>query len=117
MEGWVSLQNESLLGLVCYNYFNAVVERDKLPQDWRWEEGGDDDEGELEQAGGKKKKRRKRRTGFGEGSGYFVDGRGEKVKGRVVFRVEDFEASPGGDGGGGGSISIIGTLLPEGSET
>lgn len=103
VEGHVSLQNESLLGLVCYNYFNAVIEKDKLPGDWRWV--GDDD-GEEEWRSHKRKRK------FGQGSGYFVDAQGAKVDGRVVFRVEDFEAtSPGGDGGGG-SVSIIGTLLP-----
>ncbi|KAI7438569.1 hypothetical protein KC368_g11975, partial [Hortaea werneckii] len=33
LEGYVNLQNESLLGLVCYNYFNAGIEWNRLPKD------------------------------------------------------------------------------------
>ena len=33
LAGVVSIQNPSLLGLICLNYFNAVVERSKLPKD------------------------------------------------------------------------------------
>ena len=99
LEGYVSLQNESVLGLVCYNYFNAVIEREKLPQDWEWIE-------DEEQAEAPKKKRKKAI----QGAGYWVDGRGNSVEGKLDFRVEDFEASPGSDTGAG-TVSILGTLL------
>jgi DNA-directed RNA polymerase I subunit RPA43 len=98
VEGWVGLQSESLLGLVCYNYFNAVVEREKLPGDWRWVDGGD--------LGGLKTVNRR---DIVEGGGYFVDGEGKKVQGKFTFRVEDFEVNAGTDGVGD-TISIIGTL-------
>ena len=102
LEGYVSLQNESILGLVCYNYFNAVIERDKLPKDWRWE--GDED------SSGKLKKKSKRNPT--EGGGFFVDGDGRKVEGRLIFQVEDFEATAGSDTGSG-TVSILGTMISE----
>lgn len=107
LEGYVSLQNEGILGLVCYNYFNAVIEREKLPEDWRWEEDGDDvsDKGQA-----------KRTSKAVAGAGYFVDGQGQKIEGRIVFRVEDFEATPGSDSSTG-TASILGTLKSEGEET
>nr|OQO15784.1 hypothetical protein B0A51_16304 [Rachicladosporium sp. CCFEE 5018] len=100
MEGFVNLQNESMLGLICYNYFNAGVERSRLPKDWRWVE----DESAADDAGAMA--RRGRRSA----AGYYVDGKGKKVEGRVVFRVKDFEASPGAETGGG-TINIYGTAL------
>ena len=93
LEGYVNLQNESLLGLVCYNYFNASIEWQRLPKEWRWVEDGSQSDARS-----------------GKGSGCWVDGSGEKVDGKVVFRVRDFEAAPGGENGMG-SINISGTLL------
>lgn len=100
MEGHVRLGNESMVGLVCYNYFNAVIERDKMPTGWSWVA---EDEEELEEQKG-------RRRALVESNGFFRDGEGKRVEGRLVFRVEDFEALVG-DGGGG--VSIMGTLLSE----
>ncbi|KAK3618422.1 hypothetical protein LTR56_024645 [Elasticomyces elasticus] len=94
LEGYVNLQNESLLGLVCYNYFNAAIERQRLPKDWRWQEDGS-------QSSVRSTK---------QGNGCWVDGSGEKVDAKVVFRVKDFEATAGGEGGAG-SMNILGTLL------
>lgn len=63
LEGDVNLQSESVLGLMCYNYFNAAIDREKLPADWTWD---------------------------GES---WVNGAGKQVDGRITFEVEDFEAS------------------------
>lgn len=98
LEGYVNLQNESLLGLICYNYYNAGIERQRLPKDWRWVA-----EVDAEGSG--------RRHGK-EGNGHWVDGSGKKVEGRLVFRVRDFEAAPGSETGAG-SVNIYGTLLSE----
>ena len=101
MEGYVRLGNESMIGLVCYNYFNAVIEREKMPQDWTWV--AEDEDSEIEEQKG-------RRRGVVESAGFFRDGQGKRVEGRLVFRVEDFDAL---QGDGGGSVSIMGTLLPD----
>ena len=61
LEGYVNVQNESILGLICYNYFNAGIERAKLPSDWSWQDEN------------------------------YVDGNGGVVEGKIVFRVDDFE--------------------------
>lgn len=101
-EGVVTVQNQSLLGLLCWNYFNAVVERGKLPEGWRWVDSGEKEDDEEEAW-------KKGREGAA-GVGYFVDGEGSKVEGRIVFDVEDFEASVAPDTGTG-TISIFGTML------
>ncbi|KAI7367930.1 hypothetical protein KC354_g3064 [Hortaea werneckii] len=102
LEGYVNLQNESLLGLVCYNYFNAGIEWNSLPKDWQWVS---DEEGALTGKGKGKKATQ-------EGEGHWVDAEGKKVDGRLIFRVKDFQATPGSEGGAG-SINIVGTLLSE----
>lgn len=98
LEGYVNVQNESMLGLVCYNYFNAMIERGKLPEDWKWV----DDAGE--QAQGQSKRKR-----VIQGAGHFENGAGEEVKEKLMFMVENFDASPGSDGSTG-TVSISATL-------
>ena len=105
LEGQVNIQNESMLGLVCYNYFNAVIARDKLPEDWKWVD--DEDETGGEQA-------RKRRGVHP--AGHFETGAGEEVEGTITFKVEDFDATPSSDGSPG-TVSIIGTLRLSREET
>lgn len=102
MEGFVNLQNESLLGLVCFNYFNAAIDRSRLPRDWQWISA------EIAEVGKGKK-------ALKEGEGYWANAEGERVEGRVVFRVRDFEATPGSELGAG-SINIQGSLLSEEDE-
>ena len=99
IEGHVSLQNESMLSLICYNYFNAVIPQKNLPKGWKWiEDGGEQEESVIRGSGD-----------FDDGQGHFVDKKGKAISGRIVFRVEDFDAVPGGDGQGG-AISILGTM-------
>lgn len=90
LEGVVTVQNESMLGLICYNYFNATIERRQLPDSWKWIDDVDEEEST---------------------SGHYEDGSGTIVSGRVSFNVRDFEATLGD--GGTGTINISGTLLDE----
>ena len=105
LEGFVNVQNESMVGLVCYNYFNAMIERDKLPKEWKWVDDGED--------GAQSQKQRKRAF---RGAGHYEDDAGREVEGKLVFKVEDFDASAGSDNGTG-TISIIGTLQFDGDST
>jgi DNA-directed RNA polymerase I subunit RPA43 len=101
LEGYVNLQNESILGLICYNYFNAGIERSRLPKDWQWiEDEAQEDSGEMS------------RRGRREAAGHYVNAEGNKVEGKIVFKVKDFEATAGAETGSG-SINIYGTLLVE----
>ena len=98
IEGYVSLQNESILGLLCYNYFNAAIETCRLPKHWQWTEEEDPDESHDSTRDGRRR-----------APGHYGDGQGNMVEGRIVIRVKDFEATAA-DGGTGG-INIYGTLL------
>ena len=104
LEGYINLQNEGHLGLVCWNLFNASIERKRLPPDWKWigvaEQRNEDVEGQGE-------------TYAEEGAGYYVDGRGNKIDGTVKFRVKEIESSHERERG---FLSIEGTMLGEDSE-
>lgn len=92
LEGYVNLQNEGHLGVVCWNLFNASIQRQRLPTDWKWV-GVESMEEEMYSE---------------EGSGYYVDGEGKKVEGVVKFRVKDIESSHDRERG---FLSIEGTML------
>ncbi|GAB7356051.1 hypothetical protein MBLNU459_g6668t1 [Dothideomycetes sp. NU459] len=115
VEGYVSLQNESYLGLVCWNFFNAGIERRRLPKDWQWVGGGGSGSGGASNgrnAGADWMRGGKARAGEGDAQGHFVDGEGKKIEGTIRFRVRDFESAPSTDRERG-FLSIEGTLLSE----
>lgn len=89
LEGVVTFQTKSMIGLLCYNYFNATIESARLPKDWIWRDGSGDS---------------KNHSGFYENNGVQVDG-------RISFTVHDFEAIIDD---GAGAINIYGTMLPNG---
>ena len=120
LEGWINLQSEGHLGVVCWNLFNASIERKRLPKEWRWV-GGDtgrkskaklkksqedpqseDDKDALKDIQGADDAR--------EDEGHFVDGQGNKVEGSIRFRVRDLDASMSTDREKG-FLSIEGTLM------
>ncbi len=114
IEGWINLQNESHLGLVCWNLFNASIERRRLPRDWKWSGiggrmSGGRREGDGEGAGGAVEKEAREERG----QGYFVDGMGRKVEGLIRFKVRDAETAYSY---GKGFLTIEGTMLVDEEE-
>lgn len=107
IEGHVSLQNESYLGLVCWNFFNAGIDRRRLPKDWQWvgESGASSRKG-----GASSDWMRGGKAGAESSEGYFVDGQGKKIEGMLRFKVKDYESAPSTDRERG-FLSIEGTLL------
>lgn len=103
LEGYVNLQNEGHLGLVCWNLFNASIERQRLPRDWKW----------VGVAEAQKSKSTINGNYAEEGSGYFVDGAGNHVEGTVRFRVKEIESSHDRERG---FLSIAGTMLEDETE-
>ncbi|KAI9682162.1 MAG: hypothetical protein M1817_000216 [Caeruleum heppii] len=110
IEGYVNLQNEGHLGLVCYNLFNASIERRRLPTEWTWTEPGGhmvngDDGGEQVASIEEQAEDR--------GEGFFRNEMGGKIEGTIKFRVKDVDTSFDGDVG---FLSIEGTMLDEDGE-
>ncbi|KAI4286580.1 MAG: hypothetical protein L6R35_004163, partial [Caloplaca aegaea] len=124
MEGWINLQNEGNIGLVCFNFFTASIERKRLPKDWRWKPGG------LNVRRSKKKLKGSEQSsqldldpveavtqvnGFSDGQGHFEDGDGRRIDGLIRFTIRDMETSRS-SGGDNSFLSIEGTMLDEAEE-
>ena len=119
IEGFINLQNESNIGLVCWNFFSASIERNRLPKDWKWVPGG--------MSMGKRKKKLKGMTPGGntnvnednesisrkleDAEGYFRDANGVKIEGNITFKVNDVDTSGSMHRGENGFLSIHGTML------
>lgn len=104
IEGWINLQNESNIGLLCLNFFNATIERKRLASGWKWISGGmkppgkrklkkaangaDAESNEDEEASGGAEE-----NNLEDAQGYFEDAHGEKVEGLIRFKVKDLEIS------------------------
>jgi DNA-directed RNA polymerase I subunit RPA43 len=106
LEGYINLQNEGHLGLVCWNLFNASIERKRLPPDWKWVDVSEMENEEADQEEGGK-------TYAEDGIGYYANGEGKKIKGMVKFRVKEIESSHDRERG---FLSIEGTMLSEEAE-
>ena len=118
IEGWINLQSEGNIGLVCYNFFSVSIERKRLPKEWKWIRGG------TGRFGARKSKQSKdvgkqaetpQANGFGDEDGYFQDGDGNKVEGSLTFTVKNMEASRISDREPA-HVSIEGTLLSNAEE-
>ncbi|KAI9888282.1 MAG: hypothetical protein M1814_000772 [Vezdaea aestivalis] len=92
IDGQVNLQDRGHLGLVCYNLFNASIEKKRLHSEWTWRE----------------------QQGSHDGSkGRWEDIDGNKVEGVIRFRVKDVEST---DDKEKGFLSLEGTLLGDQEE-
>ena len=118
IEGWINLQSEGNIGLVCYNFFSVSIERKRLPKEWKWIRGGTGRFGarkskQSEPSG--KQAEMPQANGFGDEDGYFEDGDGNKVEGALTFTVKNMEASRISDREPA-HVSIEGTLLSNAEE-
>ena len=126
IEGYVNLQSESTIGLLCLNFFNASIERKRLPKEWKWIPGG-------MRAPRKRKLKKPARDimsdsegaeaeeddlneqSLGDAEGYFQDQAGKRVEGLLRFRVKDVDTSKSMDRETG-FVSIEGTMLSDDDE-
>ena len=126
IEGYVNLQSESTIGLLCFNFFNASIERRRLPKEWRWMSGGMRFSGrkKLKKAGGESRLNSDRAEAeesdaveqiLDDADGYFQDRVGKKVEGLLRFRVKNVDTSKSIDRESG-FVSIEGTMLSEEEE-
>ncbi|KAL8871419.1 MAG: hypothetical protein Q9174_002743 [Haloplaca sp. 1 TL-2023] len=119
IEGWINLQNEGNIGLICWNFFSASIEKKRLPRTWKWRSNYP----------GRKTSKQKLKdivrndslplaqvqseSGTNEvddAQGYFEDQITGRVQGPIKFWVKDVDTSRN-SGGDNGFISIEGTLL------
>ncbi|KAF1817538.1 hypothetical protein P152DRAFT_22311 [Eremomyces bilateralis CBS 781.70] len=83
LEGWITLQNDSHIGLTCWNLINASIERKRLPESWTWIDHvlveGEDFSTVPSIPKGK------------HGSGHYIDGKGRELGDTLSFTVADYE--------------------------
>lgn len=124
IEGWINLQNEGNIGLVCWNFFNASIERKRLPKDWKWISGATKSHSSKEKLKGSRRgsqlhspanEMNSHSESVPDIDGHFEDGDGKRIEGLVEFRVKDIETSRSSDRENG-FLSIEGTMLDEDSE-
>ena len=128
VEGYVTVQNEGHLGLLCLNMFNASIVRERLPKGWRWQgapaeatpstallNGPDDMETDLENGMANGDAGEAGAEEAPESDGYWETGRGKRVEGFLKFKVRDLIVSRPGDREKG-FFGIEGTLLTEAEE-
>ena len=127
VEGYVNLQSESTLGLLCLNFFSASIERRRLPKEWKWIPGG------MRAPGKAKLKKAAKDTSDSDGvevevdnddatgqtledtEGFFQDPAGKKIEGLLRFCVKNVDTSKSMDRETG-FVSIEGTMLSEEEE-
>ncbi|KAH6604501.1 dna-directed rna polymerase i subunit rpa43 [Trichoderma cornu-damae] len=113
MEGSINLQTEGHIGVVCFGQFNASIEARRLPAAWKWVSNEDpeahgmeetasvitaDDHGVVRQI---------------HSTGFWVDGNGKKVKGKIRFRIRNFDVGVSGETS---YLSLEGTMLGKEAE-
>lgn len=138
MEGVINLQSEGHIGVVCFEKFNASISRRSLPRGWKWVEHTEEeleaeeaaaaeeedpftDAGEEEKDNedadeeGKKKTKEPAKNSQHRlrSSGYWMDENGDKVSGKVYFRIKNFSSGSTGDYT---YLSLQGTMLSEEAE-
>lgn len=108
IQGHVTVQSPSHVGLVCWNLFSASIDKRHLPRGWRWSARGKPS-GTGQRAGSAMPGQQD------DVEGYFLDENGEKVEGMVKFRIRDFDVTTE-MGKEKGFTSIEGTMLDEKEE-
>lgn len=113
MEGSVNLQTEGHIGVVCFGKFNASIEARRLPSDWKWvsneapEAQGFEETASVITADDHGVVRQIHSTGF------WVDGAGQRIKGKIRFRIRNFDV---GSSGETSYLSLEGTMLDKPAE-
>lgn len=118
IEGWINIQNQGNLGLLCWGFFNVHIERKRLPKDWTWvsyttqshSARNHETSSLVYDAESEREEEQQRTNSIGAEEGYFRDGGGKKVEGLVRFWVKDVESSRGLDRENN-FVSIKGTML------
>lgn len=118
IEGWINLQNQGNLGLLCWGFFNVHIERKRLPKDWTWVSCTTQNQSakpheryrSINDEDSQREEEQHRRDSVDVEEGYFQDGNGKKVEGLVRFWVQDVESSRGLDRENN-FVSIRGTML------
>lgn len=113
MEGSVNMQTEGHIGVVCFGKFNASIEASRLPPAWKWVSSESSDAQDFEETASVMTADDHGVVHQIHSSGFWVDGSGARVKGRMRFRIRNFDAGTSDDTS---YLSLEGTMLDNESE-
>ncbi|GAP91220.1 putative RNA polymerase Rpb7-like domain-containing protein [Rosellinia necatrix] len=119
LEGLVNIQSGGHIGVVCWGKFNASIEAERLPRDWRWidHHPGNEENSDAETESPSESPGDDAGADHGEvhTTGHWVDGQGSKITADtpIRFRIKNYEVGNSGDYG---YLSIEGTMLTEDGE-
>ncbi|KOS22837.1 DNA-directed RNA polymerase I subunit RPA43 [Escovopsis weberi] len=113
MEGSVNLQTEGHIGVVCFGKFNASIEARRLPPAWKWVSNEDPEAAGMEETASVFTADDHGVTRQIHSTGFWVDGAGDKVKGKIRFRIRNFDVGISGDTS---YLSLEGTMLDRDAE-
>lgn len=114
MEGSVNLQTEGHIGVVCFGRFNASIEARRLPPSWKWVSNEDAEaEGMEEETASVVAPDEHGVVHQIHSTGFWVDASGDKIQGRIRFRIRNFDVGVSGETT---YLSLEGTMLDKGSE-
>lgn len=105
LEGHIFIQSASHIGLLIHDAFNASIKKNYIPSDWtfiRNEEQFNED-AEAEEGANSEDAPKVHKP---QSMGYWVDGKGEQIDGKIKFTVRNLFAT-------GRVVSIEGSLLTD----
>lgn len=102
LEGYIYMQTASHIGLLVHDTFNASIKFRNIPQDWEFVPSQADEFGESEELTDAKSSKFR-------SYGYWADGSGTKVEGRISFTVRAIHST-------GRMLSVEGSLVSPESE-
>ena len=106
VSGWISLQNEGHIGLICYNLFNARIARSHLSSTWTWIDPTSRQSKSKARLKGSEVRDVSNQTGTNstlvngdssEYQGHYEGEDGAAISGTICFTVDDIEASLSAD--------------------
>lgn len=113
MEGSVNLQTEGHIGVVCFGKFNASIEARRLPPSWKWVSNEDPEAEGMEETGSVVAPDEHGVVHQIHSTGFWVDANGDKIKGKIRFRIRNFDV---GSSGETTYLSLEGTMLDKAAE-
>lgn len=113
MEGSINLQTEGHIGVVCFGKFNASIEARRLPPSWKWVSNEDPEAEGMEETASIVAPDEHGVVHQIHSTGFWVDANGDKVKGKIRFRIRNFDVGISGETT---YLSLEGTMLDKASE-
>ncbi|KAM3559876.1 hypothetical protein MY1884_003212 [Beauveria asiatica] len=113
MEGSVNLQTEGHIGVVCFGKFNASIEARRLPPSWKWVSNEDPEAEGMEEMASIVAPDEHGVVHQIHSTGFWVDANGDKIKGKIRFRIRNFDVGVSGETT---YLSLEGTMLDKTGE-